>query len=145
LAKAENKDKDKDVLLPGNETVLLVEDEESLRRLGERLLRLSGYTVISAANGAEALELMGRHGKTVDLLMTDVVMPGMSGRELSTELWKRKLIHKTLFMSGYTDDAIAKHGVLEPGLAFIYKPFTVEALSRKLREVLDGPADKAKP
>lgn len=138
-------DKDKDTLLPGSETVLLVEDEESLRRLGERLLRTSGYTVISAASGAEALAVMERRGKAVDLLMTDVIMPGMSGRELSAELWKRKLIPRTLFMSGYTDDAIAKHGVLEPGIAFIYKPFTVEALSRKLREVLDGPADKAKP
>jgi len=141
----EAKDTGGDTLLPGSETVLLVEDEESLRRLGERLLRMSGYTVISAANGAEALEVMERHGKTVDLLLTDVVMPGMSGRELSTELWRRKLVHRTLFMSGYTDEAISKHGVLEPGLAFIYKPFTVEALSRKLREVLDGPADKAKP
>ena len=143
--KEEDKDKDEDLLLPGSETVLLVEDEENLRRLGERLLRSSGYTAISAANGKEALEVMERHGKTVDLLLTDVVMPGMSGRELSTELGKRKLIRRTLFMSGYTDDAITKHGVLEPGLAFIYKPFTVEALSRKLREVLDGPADKAKP
>jgi len=138
-------EKDKDALLPGSETILLVEDEESLCRLAERLLRTSGYTVISAASGAEALELMERRGKAVDLLMTDVIMPGMSGRELSMELGRRKLIHRTLFMSGYTDDAIAKHGVLEPGLAFIYKPFTVESLSHKLREVLDGPADKARP
>ena len=138
------RDKNKDTLLPGSETILLVEDEDSLRHLGERLLHMSGYTVISAANGKEALEVMEHHGKMVDLLMTDVVMPGMSGRELATELANRKLIRRTLFMSGYTDDAIIKHGVLEPGLAFIYKPFTVEALSRKLREVLDGPADKAK-
>ena len=140
----EERDKNKDTLLPGSETILLVEDEDSLRHLGERLLHMSGYTVISAANGKEALEVMEHHGKMVDLLMTDVVMPGMSGRELATELANRKLIRRTLFMSGYTDDAIIKHGVLEPGLAFIYKPFTVEALSRKLREVLDGPADKAK-
>lgn len=138
------KDKDKDTLLRGSETVLLVEDEESLRRLGERLLRMSGYTVIVAADGKTALEAAERHGKPFDLLMTDVVMPGMSGRELAKEIANRKLAHRTLFMSGYTDDAIAKHGVLEPGLAFIYKPFTVEALSLKLREVLDGPADKAK-
>jgi len=144
VAKDKAADKEKETLLSGSETVLLVEDEESLRRLGERLLRASGYTVLSAANGKEALEVMGRYGKSVDLLLTDVVMPGMSGRELATELGNRKLIHRTLFMSGYTDDAITKHGVLEPGLAFIYKPFTVETLSRKLREVLDGPADKAK-
>ena len=145
VGKRKDKEADWGALLPGSETVRLVEDEESLRRLGERLLRMGGDTVISAADGKEALELIERHGKIVDLLLTDVVMPGMSGRELSTELGRRKLIRRTLFMSGYTDDAITKHGVLEPGLAFIYKPFTVEALSRKLREVLDGPADKAKP
>ncbi|MFA7008964.1 MAG: PAS domain S-box protein [Elusimicrobiales bacterium] len=136
--------KDNAALARGTETVLLVEDEESLRRLGERLLRLNGYTVISAADGKEALEAAERHGKPVDLLLTDVVMPGMSGRELSMELARRKLIGWTLFMSGYTDDAIVQHGVLDPGIAFIYKPFTVEALSLKLREVLDGPADQAK-
>ena len=143
--KKEGKDTDEDTILSGSETVLLVEDEESLRRMGERLLRTGGYTVISAANGAEALEVMERHGKPVDLLLTDVIMPGMSGRELSKELGKRKLIGRTLFMSGYTADVISKHGVLEPGIAFIYKPFTVEALSHKLREVLDGPADQAQP
>jgi hypothetical protein len=94
------KDTDEDTILAGSETVLLVEDEESLRRLGERLLRTSGYTVISAASGQEALAAMERHGKAVDLLLTDVIMPGMSGRELSTELGKRKLIPRTLFMSG---------------------------------------------
>ncbi|OGS12024.1 MAG: hypothetical protein A2234_05230 [Elusimicrobia bacterium RIFOXYA2_FULL_58_8] len=71
-------------------------------------------------------------------------MPGMNGRELATELARGKLAGRTLFMSGYTDDEIAQHGVLEPGISFIYKPFTIEALSLKVREVLDGPADKAK-
>jgi PAS domain S-box-containing protein len=131
-------------LKAGTETVLFVEDEESLRRLGERLLRAGGYEVIVAENGREALAAAERRGKPVDLLMTDVVMPGMSGRELALELNRRKLAHRTLYMSGYTDEAIVKHGVLEPGIAFIYKPFTAEALYAKIREVLEGPADKAK-
>ena len=128
----------------GTETVLFVEDDDTLRRLGERQLRESGYTVISAADGKEALEAAERHGKPVDLLMTDVVMPGMSGRELAAELVRRALVQRTLFMSGYTADSMMKNGVLEPGLAFIYKPFTAEALALKLREVLEGPADQAR-
>lgn len=128
----------------GTETILFVEDDDSLRRLGERQLRASGYTVISAADGKEALEAADRHGKPVDLLMTDVVMPGMSGRELAAELARRKFMPRTLFMSGYTDDSMVKHGVLEPGIAFLYKPFTLEALSAKIREVLDGPAEQAR-
>lgn len=140
----ENIDKDKDTLLRGSETILLVEDEDSLRSLGERLLKMSGYTVVVAADGKSALAAAERHGKPFDLLITDVIMPGMSGRELAKEMANRKLAHRTLFMSGYTDDAIVEYGVLDPGIAFIYKPFTVEALSRKMREVLDGPADKAK-
>lgn len=87
---------------------------------------------------------MERHGKPVDLLLTDVVMPGMSGRELAQKIVGKKMARRFLFVSGYTDDAIVQHGVLEPGLAFLYKPFTPDALLRKLREVLDGPADQAK-
>jgi len=121
-----------------------VEDHESLRRLGARILKSSGYTVLAAASGAEALTVLEDHGKPVDLLVTDVVMPGMTGRDLALEIARRKQAGRTLYMSGYTDDAIVKHGVLEPGIAFIYKPFTVEALALKLREVLDGPADQAK-
>lgn len=128
----------------GHETVLLVEDEESLRRLGARILSSGGYKVLVAADGQEALKLMEERGKPVDLLMSDVVLPGMSGRELGLELARRSLIGRALYMSGYTDDAIVKHGVLEPGIAFIYKPFTVDAALLKLREVLDGPAEKAK-
>ena len=129
----------------GGETILLVEDEDSLRRLGERLLRLHGYTVVAAEDGLSALEAAERRGEPFDLLMTDVVMPGMTGQELAGELARRKLARRTLYTSGYTEDAIQKNGVLEPGIAFIYKPFTAEALALKLREVLDGPADKAKP
>ena len=128
----------------GTETVLLVEDEESLRRLGERVLRAGGYTVISAVDGKAALAAADGLGKPVDLLLTDLVMPGMSGRELAQELARRNLARRTLYMSGYTDEAILKHGVLEPGIAFIYKPFTVDTLAVKVREVLDGPADQAR-
>jgi CheY-like chemotaxis protein len=103
---------------------------------------MSGYTVIAAADGPSALAAAERHGKPFDLLVTDVIMPGMSGKELAVELVRRKLARKTLFMSGYTDDAIVQHGVLEPGIAFLYKPFTADALAVKLREVLDGPADQ---
>lgn len=127
----------------GSETVLLVEDEESLRNLGRRVLLSSGYNVLTAASGAEALKALELHGKPVDLLLTDVVMPGMSGRELARAIADRGLSARTLYMSGYTDDAIVKHGVLETGLAFIYKPFSVDALLLKVRTVLDSPAGQA--
>lgn len=148
LAVAEEKQAEKPgkkpASLSGTETILLVEDDRMLRRLGERLLRESGYTVLAAADGLDALQALERYGRPVDLLITDVVMPGMNGRELALEAARRGLAARTLYMSGYTDEAIAKHGVLEPGLAFIYKPFTAEALALKLREVLDGPADRAR-
>lgn len=134
----------KDKLPGGTETILLVEDEESLRRVGERILQSCGYTVIAAASGKEAVEAAAGLDKPADLLLTDVLMPDMNGQELAKELARRKLVKRTLYMSGYTDDAIAKHGVLEPGIAFIYKPFTAAALTAKLREVLEGPADQAK-
>jgi CheY-like chemotaxis protein len=129
----------------GTETILLVDDEEPLRRLSERFLRAAGYTVISAADGLAAIAAAESYGKPVDLLLTDVVMPGMNGRELARRLADARLAARTLYMSGYTDEAVIKHGVLEPGIAFIYKPFSVEALTAKVREALDGPADKAKP
>jgi len=124
--------------------ILVVEDEESLRRLCGRLLREGGYEVLSAADGLAALKLMEERGEPVDLLLTDVVMPGMSGRELAKELARRNRVCRVLYMSGYTDDAIVKHGVLEPGIAFIYKPYAADALLLKLRQVLDGPPDQAK-
>ncbi|HAH04950.1 MAG TPA: hypothetical protein DCM05_00265 [Elusimicrobia bacterium] len=143
-AKAKAKAKDNSVLLLGHETVLFVEDEDIIRRLGQRALIANGYTVLTAANGDEALKTIERHGRSVDLLVTDVVMPGMSGRDLARALAKKNMVRRTLFISGYTDDAIVQHGVLEPGLAFLYKPFSPNALLLKLREVLDGPADQAR-
>ena len=137
-----NKDKDKSVR--GHETVLLVEDEDIVRRLGERALVENGYKVLTAANGQEALKVLEQHAKPVDLLVTDVVMPGMNGRELAQEIARRNMASRTLFLSGYMDDAIVPHGVLEPGLAFLYKPFSPTVLLHKMREVLDGPAAQAK-
>jgi two-component system, cell cycle sensor histidine kinase and response regulator CckA len=133
-----------DVALRGSETVLLVEDEASIRRIGERTLRKNGYAVLSASNGEEALRVVERHGRPADLLVTDVVLPGMSGRDLSQLLSASSVAGRTLFISGYTDDAIVRHGVLEPGLAFLGKPFSPNELLRKVRAVLDGPAHQAR-
>ncbi|MBZ0272744.1 PAS domain-containing protein [bacterium] len=124
-------------VIPGTETVLVVEDEEGVRRLVERILSNAGYQVLSASNGGEALLLCEKHGTPIDLLLTDVVMPRMSGRELETRLASIRPGLKALYMSGYTDGAIAHHESLEPGTHFIGKPFTAAALTRKLREVLD--------
>ncbi|MBI5745215.1 MAG: response regulator [Elusimicrobia bacterium] len=129
----------------GTETILLVDDDEAMRSIGTRLLKAFGYEVLCAADGKEALELMTRRGKPADLLITDVVMPGMSGRELARELARLKLAGRTLYMSGYTDDAIMEHGVLEPGIAFLYKPFSSDGLAAKVREILDGPPGQAVP
>jgi two-component system cell cycle sensor histidine kinase/response regulator CckA len=122
----------------GTETVLLVEDEGSLRMLCGRILGDLGYRVIPACNGAEAIALAKAHGSSIDLLLTDVVMPGMNGKELSTRLLSCLPEMKTLYMSGYTDDAIVRHGVLDVGVSFIGKPYSREGLARKIREVLDG-------
>jgi two-component system cell cycle sensor histidine kinase/response regulator CckA len=121
----------------GSETVLLVEDEAELRELAEEVLSSRGYTVLQAGSPAEALQLAERHDGPVHLLLTDVVMPGMSGRELADRLLGARPALKALFMSGYTDTAIVHHGVLDPGTPFLQKPFTPDALVRKVRDVLD--------
>lgn len=123
----------------GSETVLLVEDEESLRELNHELLEALGYTVIEAAHGAEALDRAEQYGDPIHLLVTDVVMPGMSGRELAERLAMTRPEVKVLYLSGYTDHVIVHHGMLKPGIAFLQKPFTRETLARKLREVLGSP------
>jgi len=119
----------------GLETVLLVEDEVSLRDLNEEVLTGLGYTVLSAAHGAEALEL-AQHEPHIHVLLTDVVMPGMSGRELGEKLKIMRPEVKVLYMSGYTDNVIIHHGILKPGVSFLQKPFTQDTLARKIREVL---------
>ena len=122
----------------GSETVLLVEDESSVRNLAYRILCQQGYTVLEAANGDEALRIAQEsNGKEIDLLLTDVVMPRMSGKDLADRLKTLKPELKVLFTSGYTDDAIVHHGVLNPGTHFLHKPFSPKALSLKVREVLD--------
>ena len=122
----------------GSETVLVVEDAEPLRKLACELLETSGYTVLEACDGAEAIEIAERHTSPIHLLMTDVVMPGISGPELARRLTSRRPEMKVLYMSGYTDEAIVRHGILVPGVAFLQKPFMHEALASKVHEVLEG-------
>nr|MBA3321444.1 response regulator [Pyrinomonadaceae bacterium] len=124
----------------GAETVLLVEDEEIVRELTREMLELIGYRVVAAADGAEALEIARRQpANWPGLLLTDVVMTRMSGRELSGRLRAFHPQVKTLFMSGYTEAAIVQHGVIDSDIAFLPKPFTLDDLARKLREVIDAP------
>jgi CheY-like chemotaxis protein len=121
----------------GVQTVLVVEDATGLRELTRRLLERQGYTVLLAANADEALRLFDAH-PSIDLLLTDVVMPGASGPDLVKQLVERCPALQVIYMSGYTDEAIAHHGVLDPGIAFLHKPFSSETLGRKIREVLDS-------
>jgi two-component system, cell cycle sensor histidine kinase and response regulator CckA len=122
----------------GTETILLVEDNAGLRKLATRLLEPAGYTVLGAASGEEALRLLKRHEKPVHLLLSDVVMPGMSGRDLAEQLAQTRPEMKVLYMSGYTSDTVVRHGILEAQVPFLNKPFTAAALLRKVREVLDA-------
>jgi len=108
-----------------------------LRPLARGLLEKLGYTVLDAADAEEALEAARQYPEVIHLLLTDVVMPGASGRELARQLENPRPQIKVLYVSGYTDDAIVHHGMLEPGLNFLQKPFTPTALARKVREVLD--------
>jgi PAS domain S-box-containing protein len=134
-----------DTLLParepstvaGTETILLAEDDAVLRPLAKGLLEKLGYRVLDAADAVEALEAARQYTEVIHLLLTDVVMPGASGRELARQLESHRPDVKVLYVSGYTDDAIVHHGMLEPGLNFLQKPFTPASLARKVREVLD--------
>ena len=125
---------------PGTETVLVVEDEPEVRRLVERLLRGKGYRVLTAGSPADAVGLASAHEGAIDLLLTDVIMPGMNGRELARRLAPARPAMRVLYMSGYADAAMSQQGILPPGTAFVSKPFTPEVLARKVREVLDGRA-----
>ena len=124
----------------GTETILLVEDSAGLRKLATRVLEPAGYTVLEAATGEEALRLLERYEEPVHLLLSDVVMPGMSGRHLAEQLAQTHSGMKVLYMSGYTSDTIVRHGVMEAQMPFLNKPFTAAALLRKVREVLDSQA-----
>jgi two-component system, cell cycle sensor histidine kinase and response regulator CckA len=122
---------------PGDETVLLVEDEPEVRSLVQRILKTQGYTVVTAANPDEALAVSREFKGPIQIMVTDVVMPGMSGLQLAERLAPTRRDMRVLFMSGYTNDAIGHQGVLDPGTAFLQKPFTPNSLARKVREVLD--------
>jgi CheY-like chemotaxis protein len=121
----------------GTETILLVEDEDVVRGLARQILEQTGYNVLDACCGEEALSLCEEHGEPIHLLLTDVVMPDTSGKELAQRLTSLRPETRVLYMSGYTDDAIVHHGVLDSNVEFIQKPFTPVALARKVREVLD--------
>ena len=126
------------VSVRGSETILLVEDEESLRKLADMFLRDSGYHVLTAADGAQALQVARQYAGPIHLLLTDVVMPGINGRVLAERLAPSQPGMRILYVSGYTDSFIAGHGVLEAGAHLLHKPFTEESLTRKVRELLDA-------
>lgn len=117
-----------------------MEDEAEVRGLAREALATKGYTVLEAANGREAIGLAAAEAGPIHLLVTDVVMPGLNGRQVATRLKASHPEARVLYMSGYTDDAIVHHGVLDPGTEFLPKPFTPDALARKVRAVLDAAA-----
>jgi two-component system cell cycle sensor histidine kinase/response regulator CckA len=121
----------------GTETVLLAEDAAAVRVAARQILERSGYTVLEAPTGKDALIIASKRQAPIHLLLTDVVMPEMSGRELAEQFAEFRPASKVLYMSGYTNDAIVRHGILQPGIAYLQKPFSPDALARKVREVLD--------
>ena len=125
--------------LEGTETILLAEDQEEVRAVMLTALQRHGYTVLIAVNGDDALRIVREHRGPIHLLITDVVMPAMSGRELVSRMQESHPGIRVMYASGYTDDAVVRHGVLESGVIFLQKPFTPTALLRKIREVLDAP------
>jgi two-component system, cell cycle sensor histidine kinase and response regulator CckA len=120
----------------GGETILVVEDERSVRELTVKILKQLGYSILTASSGAEALDISASHTGTIDLLLTDVVMPNMSGRQLADQLSQTRPDTKVLFLSGYTENTVVHHGVLDPGVDFLPKPFSRETLAKKLRTML---------
>jgi PAS domain S-box-containing protein len=122
----------------GSETILFVEDEQSVRELVREYLSARGYSVLEASDGIQALDIAAGHPGAIQLLITDVVMPRLSGRELASQVATARRNLKVLYISGYTDDSIFRHGVLEGGMEFLQKPFNLRALAQKIREILDG-------
>ena len=123
----------------GAETILLVEDEKAVRMMIRKTLQSKGYTVLEAQHGQEALDICEHYSRPIHLMVTDVVMPQMSGKELAEQLAPNRPEMKILYMSGYPDNSIVQHGVLEPGTEFLQKPFTLNTLEAKVREILDAP------
>jgi CheY-like chemotaxis protein len=122
----------------GSETILLVEDDEGVRDLAGDVLRMKGYTVLAAATPGEGLRICTEHAGPIELLVTDVIMPEMNGRALADRVTALRAGIKVLYMSGYTDDIIVRHGIREPSLALVEKPFTPALFARRVREMLDG-------
>jgi len=125
-------------LARGQETILLVEDEPGILNITSQMLETQGYTVLKANTPGEAIQLVSSHGGIIHLLMTDVIMPEMNGSDLAKSILPSYPQMKRLFMSGYTADVIAHHGVLDEGVHFIQKPFSLSAMAAKVREVLDS-------
>jgi PAS domain S-box-containing protein len=130
--------KSKGDLPRGTETILLVEDEQAMRTMARVFLESKGYAILEARSGQEAMEIARQHGSQIHLLLTDVIMPGMSGRELAETLATSRADIKVLYMSGYTDELVTQQGILSPGLQLLEKPFTKESLLGRVRAVLDG-------
>ena len=133
----EEKEPDRN-LQPGKETILIAEDEPVLLELIESVLEPLGYNVLTAENGVEALRVSREHNGTIDILLTDVIMPEMNGRQLADAVSKERPGTKVVYMSGYTDDIIAPHGILEPDVYLVKKPLTPQKLTSSLREALNG-------
>jgi DNA-binding response OmpR family regulator len=131
-------EKTREAVPGGQETILLVEDELSILDMIATFLAGQGYSVLRAGTTTEAIRLAGQHGGEIGLLITDVIMPGMNGKELADYLQPLQPQLRSLFMSGYTADVIAAHGVLDQGVNFIQKPFTFSDLAAKIRQVLDN-------
>ena len=129
----------------GSETILLVDDAAPLRKLTRRLLEDCGYTVLDAGDAVEAIRMAGQHKGPLPLMITDVVMPGLSGPDLAKRLAHARPETRVLYTSGYIDDAIVSPAVLGPHCAFLEKPFSRDALVRKVRELLDSPISSSLP
>ncbi len=122
----------------GSETILLVEDDSAVRDLAQRILEMRGYTVLPARHGQDGLRIASLPDNRIDLVVTDVVMPGMNGREFVEALQQHIAGVRVLYMSGYTDDDIIRRGLLDSSVAFLQKPFTAQSLARRVRSIIDA-------